>query len=122
MNFFEVISPIAPGCSHLAAIRIFPTEQAFEQGVKKLQMPEDALACCVEENENEDDVLVTLYFCAKTVTPAIVAHEVFHAIMEMAKATKLEVHDDEAQEVLAYGVGQLFNEVLSAIKESKRKK
>ena len=120
---YELIVDVAPGCHHKVGIRIYPTERALTKAFQSndpAKLDGDAEAFCECENEPKER-LATLCFFIGAMTPEIVAHEVFHAVAHMIKVLRLNLDDQDAQELCAYAAGHLVEKVGLAAKLYRKK-
>lgn len=120
----EFFCDIAPGCHHQAAIVVHSTDRsiqkAYQSGASDRE-PGEVEAFCASK-EGKEDRLVTLHFCLKFSAPGVIAHEVFHAVMEFVRVLRLNMNDTYAQEIAAHATTHLVQESLKAVRLSKRKK
>lgn len=57
-------------------------------------------------------LLGTLHFCVKDLTAGVVAHECMHAVMHLARLTRLELWGPfQREEVLAYNIQHLIEQI-----------
>ena len=115
---YELIVDVAPGCHHKVGIRIYPTERALTKAFQSndpAKLDGDAEAFCECENEPKER-LATLCFFIGVMAPEVVAHEVFHAVAHLIKILRLNLDDQDAQELCAYAAGHLVEKTLHAKK------
>jgi len=115
MSVEEMFCDIAPSCHYKAAIRIYPTDKALQKANLANGGNGEAQAFCVSQ-EGKEDRLTTLHFYIGEMPPSLVAHEVFHAVMELVRMFRLDMEDDYAQEMAAHSVGHLMEKVQLAKK------
>lgn len=115
----EFFCDIAPGCHQRVAIIIHPTDKALQIAFRATGGEMECEAFCNRE-EGKSDRLVTLHFCTKYLTAPVIAHEVFHGVLELIRVTRLNMNDEYAQEVAAHAVSHLMGQVAEAIKLSRR--
>ena len=113
----ELVCDIAPGCRYKVGIRIYPTEKALTKAFRGEDSGQgDAEAFCSCDTEIKDERIATLHFWIGAMSPDIVVHEAFHAIAEMIKVCRLNIDDEDGQELAAYGMSQLTEKALHAKK------
>lgn len=119
----EFFCDIAPGCHHQAVILIHPTDKALQEayraGSSDREMGEVEAFCASKEGKK--DRLVTLHFCSKFISPGVIAHEVFHAVMELIQVLRLNMNDTYAQEIAAHATTHLVGQSLEAVRLSRRR-
>ena len=120
---YELVVDVAPGMSWKVGIRIYPTERALTKAFRADDPGDiggDAEAFCSCENEPKER-LATLCFFIGAMAPEVVAHEVFHAVAHMIKILRLNLDDQDAQELCAYAAGHLVEKVGLAAKLYRKK-
>ena len=120
---YELFVDVAPGCHHKVGIRIYPTERALTKAFQADDpsgLVGDAEAFCACENEPKER-LATVCFFVGAMAPEVVAHEVFHAVAHMIKILRLNLDDQDAQELCAYAAGHLVEKVRLAEKLYRKK-
>lgn len=105
----EFFCDIAPGCHYRAVIIIHPTDKALQEAHRADDGEGECEAFC--SREGKEDQLVSLHFCPEYLTPPVIAHEVFHAVMELIRVLRLNMNDEYAQEVAAHAVSHLMEQV-----------
>ena len=120
MKYTETTCNIAPGCFYKAVIRIYSSVKAMRAAFDGELFNDDELQAFCSCNNGEDP-LVTLHFALETLTPAIAAHEVFHAVAELIRACKLNLEDNYTQELCAHSVSHLMEEIEKVVQLSKRR-
>ncbi len=117
----EWVCDIAPGCHFKAGIKIYSDAKALRAaiGCRQTFIEGNLHAFCRCEGGGSNDRLVTLNFCWENMTPEIVAHEVFHAVAELLRVTRLNLENEYAQEIAAHAVTHLMLRVKEAAKLSK---
>lgn len=118
MAFHEFSCNISPGCFWRAEIRIYSSAAALRKTIGPSFIEGEVKAYC--ECETKDDRLVTLHFSPESLSPGIVAHEVFHAVMELVQVLKLNMLDEYSQELAAHAVTHLVQKVNEAAKASRK--
>lgn len=118
----EFFCDIAPGCYHQAAIVIHPTDEALQKAYQSEDGVEGEVEAFCVSKEGKPDRLVTLHFCPKFSAPSVIAHEVFHAVMELIRVLRLNMDDTYAQEVAAHATTHLVKESLKAVRLSRKRK
>jgi hypothetical protein len=110
----ELVCDVAPGCNYKVGIRIYANGKALQKAFLADGGGGEIEAFCSCDPDVKDDQIATLHFHIGEMSPEIVAHEVFHAVIQMAALLHLNLEDEDAQELAAYAMSHLVEKALYA--------
>lgn len=119
----ESVCYIAPGCNYKVGIKIYPDAETLQAAAGHQQsfLEGEILALCRCE-DGKNGHLVTLHFSQGAgLAYPVIAHEIFHALVELVRVLQLNLNDPHAQELAAHAASWLMQKVQLAAKLSRQR-